>query len=213
MIESTAEFLVAAQIELREMVRTGVSSIVQRARHAPAAWHPNGFVVFTLGAHPLGNLRLHIWPAMHRKLRGAEANVHTHVWDLCSTVLSGTYGERIFHVVGDTEGEEVHAAEIDYLRDPDVLTAVGTTSLQSAAVRTFGRGELHMVPAGIAHETIIPLDRYASTLLLTSKARIERVKVFSRTPLVSGRRPRLAVGEDLRSRLLDELQARVEEGR
>lgn len=150
MSETFEEFCDASKRELGLLASTGIPWLVETAQRAMASWHPNGFVVFDLGPHPLGALRLHIWPNGERQLRDDAAHVHTHVWDLCARVLSGIYREQLYELVGDDVGDGYHSAEIDYEHDRNTLEESGIVFLRPTAVVTANPGELHTVKAGIS---------------------------------------------------------------
>jgi hypothetical protein len=213
MSESFEEFCDASKRELSRLVSIGVPWLVETAQRAPSSWHPNGFVVFDLGTHVLGALRLHIWPIGARQLRDDAAHVHTHVWDLCSRVLSGVYREQLYEPVGVDVGDRYQSAEIDYEHDRNTLEESGIVFLRPTGVVTANPGQVHTVKAGIPHETKIPEDSYSATLVVISGLRIGRASIYSRGPLPSAHYTRPAVSDALREGLLGELAKRIEDGR
>lgn len=213
MSKSFEEFCDASKRELSRLASAGVPWLIESTRHVPASWHPNGFVVFDLGTHPLGRLRLHIWPIGARHLRDDAAHVHTHVWDLCSRVLSGVYREQLYESVGVDTGERYWSAEIDYQQDRNTLKESGIVFLRPTAVVTAKPGQVHTVSAGIPHETQIPEDSYSATLVVTSVLRIGRATIYSQGPLPYAHYARPVVSDALRGGLLGELAMRIEDGR
>jgi hypothetical protein len=211
--ETFEEFCDDSKRELGRLASTGIPWLVGNAGRATGSWHPNGFVVFDLGPHALGALRLHIWPAGARQLRDDAAHVHTHVWDLCARVLSGVYREQLYELVGDDAGDGYQSAEIDYEHDRNTLEESGISFLRPTAVVTANPGEVHTVKAGIPHKTLIPDDSYSATLVLISGPRIGRASIYSRRPLPSAHYTRPAVGDALREGLLGELVKRIEDVR
>jgi hypothetical protein len=209
--ETFEEFCDASERELGRLASTGIPWLVETAQRATASWHPNGFVVFDLGLHPLGALRLHIWPTGERQLRDDAAHVHTHVWDLCARVLSGVYREQLYELVGDDAGDGYHSAEIDYEHDRNTLEESGIVFLRPTAAVTANLGEVHAVKAGIPHETQITDDSYSATLVVISSLRIGRASIYSRRPLPPVHYTRPAVSDALREGLLGELVKRIED--
>ena len=199
-----------AERELNGLMQTGISTVIEAARESGASWHPNGFVVFNLGSRVPGTLRLHIWPAGTRYLRDDVAHIHTHVWDLCSRVLAGTYREQMYAPADEAHGEEYGTAEIDYLRDRNTLQSAGKARLQASAIVTVEPGQVHTVPAGVAHETLIDEANFVATLLFVSQPRTERATVFSQYPLPSPGHTRPKVMDDVRDELLMELGKHVD---
>lgn len=213
MSETFEEFCDASKHELGRLASTGISWLVGTAQHATASWHPNGFVVFDLGPHPLGALRLHIWPSGTRQLRDDAAHVHTHVWDLCARVLSGVYREQLYELVDGDAGDGYQSAEIDYEHDRNTLEVSGIALLRPTQIVTANPGEVHTVKAGIPHETLIPDDSYSATLVIISGLRIGRASIYSRRPLPSAHYTRPSVSDALREGLLGELVKRIEDAR
>lgn len=213
MSETFEEFCDASKRELDRLASTGIPWLVGTAQRATASWHPNGFVVFDLGPHPLGALRLHIWPTAARQLRDDAAHVHTHVWDLCARVLSGVYREQLYELVGDDAGDGYQSAEIDYEHDRNTLEEAGIAFLRPTAVVTANPGEVHTVKAGTPHETLIRNDSYSATLVVISGPRIGRASIYSRRPLPAAHYTRPALSDTLREHLLGELVKRIEYAR
>jgi hypothetical protein len=211
--ETFEEFCDTSKRELDRLASTGISWLVGTAQRATASWHPNGFVVFDLGPHPLGALRLHIWPTGARQLRDDAAHVHTHVWDLCARVLSGVYREQLYELVGEDAGDGYQSAEIDYEHDRNTLEESGIVFLRSTEVVTANLGEVHTVKAGIPHETLIQNGSYSATLVVISGPRIGRASIYSRRPLPSAHYTRPVVSDALREGLLGELVTRIEDMR
>ena len=213
MSETFEEFCDASERELGRLASTGIPWLVETAQRATASWHPNGFVVFDLGLHPLGALRLHIWPTGERQLRDDAAHVHTHVWDLCARVLSGVYREQLYELVGEDKGVGYKSAEIDYKHDRNTLEDSGIVFLRPTEAVTAHAAELHTVEAGIPHETLIGDDDYSATLVAISSPRIERASIYSKKPLPAAHYTRPTVGAALREYLLRELVQRIRDER
>jgi hypothetical protein len=211
--ETFEKFCDASKRELGRLASTGIPWLLGTAQRATASWHPNGFVVFDLGPHPLGALRLHIWPTGVRQLRGDAAHVHTHVWDLCARVLSGVYCEQLYEFVGEDAGDGYQSAEIDYEHDRNTLEESGIVFLRPTEVVTANTGEVHTVKVGIPHETLIQDDSYSATLVVISSPRVGRASIYSRRQLPSSHYTRPTVSDALREGLLAELVKRIEDVR
>lgn len=150
MSKTFEEFCAASKLELDTLTNTGVPRIVGLARRATASWHPNGFIVFDLGLHSFGSLRLHIWPTGIRQMRDDAAHIHTHVWDLYAKVLSGVYREQLYELTAVGFGARYRSAEIEYQRDRNMLAESGDAFLQPKSlivVRAGGR--IQWSPVGL----------------------------------------------------------------
>lgn len=186
------------------LIEEGFASVAS----VEASWHPSGFAVFTLDEqHELGTLRLHIWPSGHRITRQDNAPIHTHVWHLCSLVLTGTYAETLYEVAPDAEAgtERYHSATIDYLRDRNALAESGTTSLRAALSSRHLSGDFHSVPADVPHETHIDGQAFVATLLITSPPASLHASMFSPRAISADSYVRPLLTSDEKSTLLRSL--------
>lgn len=200
-----------AEQAIADVLANGQEHLIGLAGEHEAKWHPNGFVVFELGPLSPGFLRLHMWPAGPRQLRDAGAHVHTHVWDLCSRVLVGTYQERMYDAALDhgEGGRLFRTARIDYVRDRNTLVESAESRLREAETVIARSGELHTIQAGVAHETLIADGMFVATLLIVSPHRLNEVLVYSHDFLRAAEHTRAALSLDDRDNLLGELQERL----
>lgn len=162
----------------------------------PGRWNPGGFMVFPLGIHELGSVRLHVYPAGLRETSQGP-NIHNHAWHLSSRVLAGNYTDTIYDLE-DREDDPGSGHELFGLyntsRKPGGLDSlVGTGRIVeavSAKEREFSAGQIHNIDAGVYHLTTIPDDMLAATLVLDSPAFINTTGVLlkSRQPEIARRR-------------------------
>ncbi|MEU0741903.1 hypothetical protein [Streptomyces sp. NPDC006134] len=98
----------------------------------------------------------------------AVPQVHSHSWDLTSTVLYGRLGNRRMRVYEETARPthrvfEVHSdpSGVDELRPTARLVACRPGTEQTSV-----RGQTYALPAGVFHTTVVPGDRPTATLVL-----------------------------------------------
>ncbi|GAA3291684.1 hypothetical protein ACFFON_08715 [Arthrobacter citreus] len=202
-----------ARVDLERESQLLRENALDRLSSVHGSWHPTGFAVFHLNEnHPLGILRLHIWPDNKRVVRPDGAPIHTHVWHLCSRILVGTYIETLFEKSEPVPDKtpEFHSAHINYLVDKDTFTASGKASLQPVGTTRFTEGEFHAVPADVPHETLISDRSFVATLLITSQPVADRVTMYSQERIATStyNRPKITQDEkrDLLSRLEHEMK-------
>lgn len=200
-------FCVGAQEDLAAALSDDGHALIRQAAALEPHWHPNGFVVFELGEVARGRLRLHLWPDSDRHLRDEVEHVHTHPWDLCSKVLIGTYRERMLEPTHSTALDALafSKARIDYALDRNTLRPTGREFLRPTHVVTASAGEFHEVPAGTAHQTLIPKNEFVATLLVTSPLRRDDVTVYTTGPLPAPNHVREPVSVSMRAQLLGRL--------
>lgn len=171
-------------------------------------WHPNGFAVFHLDDdHELGNLRLHIWPDTLRVNRPEGAPIHTHAWNLCSRILTGTYIETLYkeatpEMVG---AEHYYSATINYLVDKNSILDPSTARLRPTVKIEAASGDHHEVAAGVPHETHIPTGIFTATLLFTSPPLLDTVMVYSPREIHPSNYQRPVLTENQKASLLSRL--------
>ena len=190
-----------------------ISRILAAAENSPARWHPNSFVVFEL---PLvgrwGDLRLHVWPVGDRVVRGWGPIVHRHGWHLASHVLAGCYSDVLFEDVRTCpEGgtwRRTHAYMVDVpANQPDVIRPVGqVVYVREIERRQVPAGSFHYIPAGVFHDTLIPSDVFAATLVVRSGEGVVSSLVLddAEAPVRTYRRP--VVSGPQRARVLTQLR-------
>lgn len=175
-------FCESASVALQREAEHLLDNTIDRLSSMDCHWHPNGFAVFPINKHhELGILRLHIWPDNVRITRPDDAPIHTHVWHLCSLILVGTYIETLYEKSGveSPEDGEYHSATIDYLRDKDSVKASRKAFLRQITTTQDRRGEFHMVPADVPHETHIEEGSFVATLMITSPPVSDKVAMYS----------------------------------
>jgi hypothetical protein len=162
--EAAAELMRHAESEL-EQVASG--RLALRAVH-----HPLGFICLPILRDGPRGVCVHVFggagPAGRTGPREAANQVHSHSWDLTSTVLYGRLGNRHIGVHEETEKPthrvfEVHSdpSGVDELRPTERLVRC-----LPGVERTSVRGQTYALPAGEFHTTVLPDDRPTATLVL-----------------------------------------------
>ena len=184
----SAAFFAGASALLPVLAPVIEEEVVKALPTLQGRWHPTGFMVFPLGAHPdYGTLRLHIWPAgiRHRIIQGRgdlgvihDGDIHNHAWNIVSLVLT-SYHDHIYGV------ERLACPqEAVLLDDPEVfrkfsvayhpgdrqtLVTDGSHVLaRTTQRRVLGGGELHTIAAGDYHAPVVPTDAVGATLVFSS---------------------------------------------
>lgn len=145
--------------------------------HEPL-WHPLGFVSCVIRDEPGRSVvRVHCWPKDERRPKRPDWPIHTHVYDLSSLVLAGRVRDLQY---GTKSGDEYAIYSVSYEKDGSAISSTGRdTSLILQADHYHSTGEEYFVPAGSFHQTYVPQDESAITLVAQSN--------FQRTtPLVLG---------------------------
>src|SRR5437879_13738561 len=57
-------------------------------------WHPLGFVSVVVKEDDAVAIRLHYWPAGERRPKNPNWPIHNHVFELCSTIITGEIIDR-----------------------------------------------------------------------------------------------------------------------
>lgn len=205
---SYKRFCEAARRSLeQEIVRLQERGFEQLAS-LESSWHPNGFAVFHLDDdHELGNLRLHIWPDTLRVVRPEGAPIHTHAWNLCSRILTGTYTETIYEETTPemVAAEHYYSATINYLADKNSILDPSAAWLRPTVKVQAASGDHHEVAAGIPHETHIPTGDFTATLLFTSPPSLDTVMVYSPKEIPPSNYQRPMLTKDQKASLLSRL--------
>nr|WP_240449335.1 hypothetical protein [Streptomyces harenosi] len=107
-------------------------------------------------------------PAGAPRTGPAVPDVHSHSWELTSTVLYGRLGNRRMRV-RERAGEPTHRV-FEVHSDPSGVDEVRPTgrlvSCSPGAEQTSVRGQTYALPAGEFHATVVPGGRPTATLVL-----------------------------------------------
>ncbi|MFC4507501.1 MULTISPECIES: hypothetical protein [Streptomyces] len=155
--------------ETAELVRHAASELEEVAtgrRVLRAVRHPLGFVCLPVLRDGAEGVCVHVFGPTDRLL--TDHQVHSHSWDLISTVLYGRLSNRHMDVeegVGAPTHRlfEVHSepSGVDELRPTRRLVRCSPGSEQTSS-----RGQTYALPAGAFHTTVVPDGRPTATLVL-----------------------------------------------
>lgn len=179
-------------LDRREISSTSLFSLVER-EDAQFRWHPLGFIVCTLMVDGPWKARLHCWPSGQARPQGEECEIHDHVFDFSSWVLTGEV-ENIEYEV-DPSGAPYAIYSTEYIGELSILRK--TTQTIHLAVRSSSMhraGSKYEVRAGQLHETRRIGTAPAVTVLITHD-------VSTQTPTVVGPLAGAAKYEYVRSRV------------
>ncbi|MGZ6005473.1 MAG: hypothetical protein ACXWLH_04975 [Candidatus Saccharimonadales bacterium] len=150
-------------------------------------WNPGGFMVFPLGMHSLGSLRLHVWPKNEPRETNDGPSIHSHAWHLSSLILNGLYADTLFdlEVLQDYQpksGEDplprLYRSQLK-ADGRDVLVTDGEHVRPiPISDREYVAGEKHFIPAGVPHLPRIPAGQTTATLVIDSPAFAETTQVL-----------------------------------
>jgi len=137
-------------------------------------WHPNGFAVAELGRPtPFPTVRIHVWSSALRVCFPAHPTVHSHDRHITSIVLAGRY-EDLLYRVRPAGATEAHTHQRYRVRkrmtrgidgDGDTLVPVDEYVNVSALERRMVQpDDVHGIPAGVAHETLMRPSEFCLTL-------------------------------------------------
>lgn len=148
-----------------------------KAGNLPFRWHPLGFIVCTLMVEGPWKARLHCWPSGHARPQGEQCEIHDHMFDFCSWVLTGEVENIEYEINPSGTLYAIYATE--YLGDLSILKrtaqtiqlAVSASSIQPAFSK-------YNVRAGQLHETRRVGKAPAVTVLITKDVTIQTPTVI-----------------------------------
>lgn len=159
----------ARQGAAAESMRYAASELEEIAagrRALRAVRHPLGFVCLPVLRDGPRGVCVHVFGPADPVL--TDHQVHSHSWELTSTVLYGRLGNRRMGVREETERPthrvfEVHSepSGVDELRPTERLV-----HCRPGTEQTSSRGQTYDLPAGEFHTTVVPDGRPAATLVL-----------------------------------------------
>jgi hypothetical protein len=151
---------------------------MRRALGTPFRLHPLGFIACTLLTEGRLKLRLHYWPALGGVQQSLDCQIHDHLFEFKSWVLSGTvenveYAKSAF-------GTEHSVYKAEYRDDQSILAKTGELlRLEEKSRTAFEKGMSYSVSSGTLHETVRIGAEPALTVLIAKD-------VSDSAPLVLG---------------------------
>ena len=152
--------------------------VMRQAHLAPFRFHPLGFIACTLLTEGPLKLRLHYWPVHGGVQQSPDCQIHDHIFEFQSWVLSGAVENIEYKPSATGNGYSVY--ETEYRDGQSILTKTGQLiRLVERDRAVFKEGESYSLAAGTFHETRRVGDGPAVTVLVAND-------VSSTAPLVLG---------------------------
>ena len=140
-------------------------------------WHPLGFVSCVIEDIPSNNtIRLHYWPKGMRRVKNPDWPIHTHSYTLNSLILRGKVRNLQYRTVSGV-GKWIYLVNYfeggsEIIRTEDETQVI----IESDEVRYCG--EQYQVPRGTFHQTHVPINEIAVTIVVLSDYSEEHPKVL-----------------------------------
>jgi hypothetical protein len=157
-----------AAAELLGHAAAQLEDITYGRRLLRAVRHPLGFICFPVLREGSRGVCVHAFDGTEKPVESTASQIHSHSWDLTSTVLYGQVDNRCVRVDDEPDRPthrvfEVHSdpAGVDELRPTTRLVRC-----LRGAEQTSVRGETYTLAAGEFHTTVVPDGRPAATLVL-----------------------------------------------
>jgi hypothetical protein len=130
-------------------------------------WHPLGFVSCVIRDEPRDRLvRVHYWPKDERRTKNPDWPIHTHVYDLSSLVLMGRVRDMQYR---KKRGSEYAVYSVSYKDSDSSISRTGQDlSIELSVDQYHVAGQEYLVPVGSFHQTMVPPDESALTLVVLS---------------------------------------------
>ena len=151
---------------------------MRRALGIPLRLHPLGFIACTLLTEGSLKLRLHLWPAHGGIQQSPDCQIHDHLFEFKSWVLSGTVENVEYQK--NASGIEHSVYKAEYRDDQSILTKTGELiRLEEKSRTAYETGMSYSVSSGTLHETVRIGAEPACTVLVAKD-------VSDSAPLVLG---------------------------
>ena len=133
-------------------------------------WHPLGFIHAKLVTFENNEtLRFHIWSDIERKPDDKQLMIHKHIFDLKSYVLTGKIKNVVYHI---SKKEKPHLSlneyVVNYEKDYSILNQTQKKiKLCQPTESIILPGNVYSMSSEVFHESHVPQNSLASTLVLT----------------------------------------------
>lgn len=140
-------------------------------------WHPLGFVSCVIEESPMQYVtRVHFWPPGERRVKNPDWPIHTHSYALRSLVLSGAVRDLQYKV---EPGEEWSIYSVNYYQGgSEIVRTSESVSAVPEVDEIRQAGTRYEVPRGIFHQSQVPHDKAAVTVVLLSDHGTDAPKVL-----------------------------------
>lgn len=135
--------------------------------NVPFRLHPLGFFACTLLTEGTRKLRLHYWPVAGATQQSPECQIHDHLFEFRSWVLTGAV-ENIEYIIS-SEGRELAVYQTEYSGNQSILSKTDfTLKLTEQKRKLYQAGSSYSMSAGVLHETVRLGSEPVFTVLVTN---------------------------------------------
>lgn len=140
-------------------------------------WHPLGFVSCVIEEVALSHIaRVHYWPKGERRVKNPDWPIHTHTYRLQSLVLAGAVRDLQYRV---QPGMEWCEYSVNYYNGGSEIVPTPNEVDTFAEVDELRRsGSRYEVSRGVYHQTFVPHEQSAVTLVLLTDHSFDAPKVL-----------------------------------
>jgi len=140
-------------------------------------WHPLGFVSCVIDELPSSHVvRVHYWPKSQRRVKNPDWPIHTHTYRLRSLVLAGEVRDIQYRISPGSEwcvySVNYYSGGSEIIRTPHEVDAI----VEIDELRRSGNH--YEVPRGVYHQTLVPIEQTAITLVLLTDHDSDTPKVL-----------------------------------
>lgn len=165
------------KIEIPDLLSSLRENFGSLAANLVPLWHPLGFVSCVIDEVSSSHIaRVHYWPEGERRVKNPDWPIHTHAYRLESLVLAGAVRDLQYRVQSGTEWCEYsvnyYSGGSEIVRTPnEVDTFAEVDELRRS-------GSRYEVPRGVYHQTLVPHEQSAVTLVLLTDHSSDAPKVL-----------------------------------
>jgi hypothetical protein len=140
-------------------------------------WHPLGFVSCVVPLKAIeGTIRLHYWPSHERRVKNPDWPIHTHSYKLTSLVLKGWVCDVQYKAI---PGNDFTIYEVSYNAcGSEIIRTSATVSLDEVENIRREAGAVYVVERGRLHQTQVPMENSAVTIVHLNEHGSEAPKVL-----------------------------------
>ena len=143
-------------------------------------WHPLGFVSCVIRKEEgRFTTRLHLWPKHERRTKNPDWPIHNHVYDLTSYILCGRVRDIQYRL---RDGRDYAIYSVQYSGNNSTVSfANGRTSIEKVTDEIHEAGDQYAVSIGSFHQTKVPMDESAISIVVLSNFANENPLVLGHT--------------------------------
>lgn len=154
------------KIEAKDFINYLENNLSDLRSTCSPLWHPLGFVSCIIKEEKDYVIRVHYWPNGERRVKNPDWPIHTHSYNLSSYVING--GVQDLQYKKNVTGEHIIYSVRYFEGGSEIIQTENTMGIDVLVDEVRCAGEQYNVALDTFHQSVVPFDRSAVTIVALS---------------------------------------------